>query len=99
MLFGRIERDTSEIDLAEWLHVITEHPSLEHMPDREGINPFTKERVVFPGSGKAFFVAGGERRGNAVLEEGQILTTGIPCEICEQIARQLGGRVHEVDRS
>jgi hypothetical protein len=97
--FGRIERDSGDIGLAEWLQVITEHPFLEHMSDREGINPFTNERVVFSGQGKAFYVAGGERLGNAGLAEGQILTTGIPRDVCEEIAKLLCGRVFEDDRS
>lgn len=99
MDFGRIKKESAPIGLAEWLNLITEHPALEHMPDREGINPFTNERVVFSGRGKAFYVAGGERLGNAVLEDGEVLTSGIPRETCEDIARRLGGRVWEDDRS
>ena len=41
----------------------------------------------------------GERVGNASLEEGEILTTGIPRELCELIAKSLKAKVFQDDRS
>jgi hypothetical protein len=99
MDFGRIQRPSQPIGLAEWLDVITAHPALEHMPDREGINPFTKARVTFPGKGNAFYVVEGKRLGNAALDGGEVLTMGIPRATCEEIARRLAGSLVEDDRS
>src|SRR5438034_1033361 len=99
MDFGRIKRDARPIKLPEWNKIIASTSALEQVPDRTGINPFTKEKVVFPGQGKAYYVVDGERIGNASLEEGEILTTGIPRELCEQIAQSLKAKVFEDDRS
>lgn len=99
MDFGRIRRNSQLIDLPEWEKIIASNPLLEQIPDRIGINPFTKEKVVFPGKGAAYYVVDGERIGNASLEEGEILTTGIPREFCEQIAQALNANVFEDDRS
>ncbi len=74
-------------------------PALEQFPDRTEINPFTKEKVFSPGEGKAYYVVDGERMGNATLEEGEILTTGIPREFCDQIALSLNAETFEDDRS
>jgi hypothetical protein len=99
MDFGKIKRAARPIQLPEWNTIIASTSSLEQVPDRTGINPFTKEKVVFPGEGKAYYVVDGERIGNASLEEGEILTTGIPRELCEQIAQALEAEVFEDDRS
>lgn len=99
MDFGKIKRDARPIQLPEWNTIIASTSNLEQMPDRTGINPFTKEKVVFPGEGKAYYVVDGESFGNASLEEGEILTTGIPRELCEQIAQSLKAKVFEDDRS
>ena len=89
MDFGKIKRDARQIRLPEWNKIIASISALEQVPDRTGINPFTNEKVVFPGEGKVYYVVDGERIGNASLEEGEILTTGIPRELCEQIAQSL----------
>ena len=99
MDFGKIKRNARPIKLAEWNKIIALMPVLEQVPDRTGINPFTKEQVVFPGKGKAYYVVDGEKIGNASLEEGEILTTGIPRDVCEQIAKSLKAKVFEDDRS
>ena len=99
MDFGKIKREARPILLPEWTKIIASTSTLEQVPDRRGINPFTKEKVVFPGEGKAYYVVDGERIGNASLEKGEILTTGIPRELCEQIAQSLKAKVFEDDRS
>ncbi len=96
---GRIRRAAHSITLPEWTNIIASTSALEQAPDRKGINPFTKEEVVFPGEGKAYYVLDGERMGNASLQEGEILTTGIPRELCEQIAQCLKAKVFNDDRS
>jgi hypothetical protein len=55
MDFARIRRASRPIDLAEWAQIIASHPALEQMPDRTGINPFTKEKVLFSGKEKPIF--------------------------------------------
>jgi hypothetical protein len=95
----RITRADRPIIQAEWEVVIASHPTLEPMPDRTGINPFTNETTVFPGKGKAFYVADRRRVGNASLEEGEILASGIPQDVCEEIGRRLGAAVFKDDRS
>ncbi len=99
MDFGRIKRDARPIKLPEWNKIVASMSSLEQMPDRTGINPFTKEKEVFRGEGKAYYVVDGERIGNASLEDGEILTTGVPLELSEQIAQSLMAKVFDDDRS
>ncbi len=99
MEFGRIARDSSPIALPEWNKVIASMATLEQMPDRDAVNPFTQEKLIVPGEGKAFYVARGKRIGNAGLENGEVLTTGIPHAACEQIAQFLNAKVYEDDRS
>ena len=99
MLFTRIVRSSCPIDLAEWNNIIATHPCLEPMPDRTGVDPFTQTKTLFPGRGKAFYIADGQRAGNAVLEKGEILTTGVPEAVCEELAARLDAKVREDDRS
>jgi hypothetical protein len=99
MDFGRIKRDAQPITPPEWNKIIASISSLEQMADRTRINPFTKEKMLAPGEGKAYYVVDGERMGNASLEDGEILTTGIPRKLCEQIAKALNAKVFEDDRS
>ena len=87
MEFARIRRAARPITLSEWNKIIASHASLEQMPDRTGINPFTKEKIDFPGAGKAYYVVDGARAGNASLEDGEILTTGILRDVCEEVAK------------
>lgn len=99
MEFGKIQREMSPITLPEWKKVIAPNAFLEQMSPRTGINPFTKEKVVFSGEGCAYYVVDGVKMGNASLENGEILTTGMPREVCEEIARSLKATVFEDDRS
>jgi hypothetical protein len=99
MEFARIKRTSRPITMAEWNKVIASQSCLEGVPDRKGINPFTKEEVTFPGAGKAYYVEEGEPVGSASLEEGEILTTAIPRNVCQQIAQLLAAKVFKDDRS
>ncbi len=47
---------------------------------------------------KAYNVVGGERIGNASLEDGEKSTTGIPRVVCQRIARTFEADVFEDDR-
>ena len=99
MDFGRISRLTGEIGLEEWNLVIESSDFLLPIPDREGTNPFTQEKMVISGAGKAYYLENGERTGNIALEDGELLTTGVPESACQEIAKELGAQVLEDDRS
>jgi hypothetical protein len=99
MDFGKIARQGKEIRLHEWTHVIGSNDFLRPVPDREGVNPFTQEKVVFRGGAKAYYIQGGEKAGNLALESGEILTTGVPKSVCDTIASQLHAQVFEDYRS
>ena len=98
-MFARIARSYRPIDIAEWKNVIAAHPALEPMPDRVGVDPFTQEKVLFPGEGRAFYIEDGQRVGNAAFENGEVLTTAIPQNVCEEVAAQLAAKVFDDDRS
>jgi len=98
MEFGKVKRDSHPIELAEWNAIIASESNLEQMPDRTGINPFTGEKVVFLGEGRAFYVEDNEVIGVASLEDGEILTEEVPRELCEKIAKSLKADVFEDDR-
>jgi hypothetical protein len=97
--FLRIRRHDSPITSQEWDKIIASHGSFEQIPDRAGINPSTKETIVFPGAGKAYYVVDREKLGNASLEGGEILTTGVPKDVCDQVALCLNANVFVDDRS
>ena len=99
MDFGKIRRPDEEIRLDEWNAVLTSNDFLRPVPDREGVNPFTQERIVVPGEGKAYYVENGEDTGNVSLEDGVLLTTGVPKTACDIIAKLLNAQVFEDDRS
>ena len=99
MDFARIRRDARPITLTEWNEIIASHTFFEQVPDRTGTNPFTNEKEFFSGVGKAYYVVDNERVGNASLEDGEILTTGLPRDVCQQVAQRLYASVFEDDRS
>jgi len=98
-IFASIFRDDISIGDSEWSDVILSMDFLEPMPDRKGINPFTSEEEVFSGAGKAFLICDGTRDGSAALVDGIIMTTGIPENICRQVATCLNARYVIEDRS
>ena len=95
MLFARIARPSRPIESSEWETLISTQP----MPAREGINSFTNEKVLFPGRGRALYIHNGQPTGNAGLEAGEIFTTGVPADICQQLAAALKAQVFEDHRS
>lgn len=97
--FGIIKRTTGDIELAEWNKIIQTDNSLKQMENRIGENPFTKEKIVIPGEGKAYFMFSGEAVGNISLENGVLLTTGVPLSKCTEIADRLSAFVELDDRS
>jgi hypothetical protein len=99
MEFGRIRRESRPITAPEWKEIIASDASLEPMPGRTGVNPFTSEPVTSSGEGGAIYRLKGEKAGNAVLENGEILTTGICRDVCDRIASVLGATVLVDDRS
>src|SRR5262245_46262833 len=100
MDFGVIKRSGASIQLDEWKRVIAAHAALEPVPPRTGINPFTKEPVVFNATGgAALYVENGDAVGNLSFEDGEISTTGVPTAICLEIAASLSAKFHEDYRS
>ncbi|MFL6605733.1 MAG: hypothetical protein ACJ8R9_31025 [Steroidobacteraceae bacterium] len=73
--FFAIKKHVGAISLVDWNAVVDSSPYLERGLDRKGVNPFSKEPILFPGEGKALFRVDGKRVGNIVLEQGQLLTT------------------------
>ncbi len=99
MDFGKINKADGRIGLEEWQKVIDSNSSLQQAPDRKGVNPFTNEEIIFTGEGKAYYLENNEPAGNISLEEGELLTTGVPVSICEAIAKEFNAEVFEDDRS
>lgn len=99
MQFAIIHRPQGAISIDEWTRLVETHPALVAALPRTGINPFTGAEVHFERVGVAHVMLEGSVTGNAVLEHGRILTTGIPVAICEEIARRLQAVVAEDDRS
>ncbi len=99
MDFGKIARPGEDIRLDEWNTVIASNDFLRPIPDREGVNPFTKETIVLAGEGKAYYVENGQDAGNISLEDGVLLTTGVPKSVCDIITKQLKAHVFESDHS
>jgi hypothetical protein len=97
--FYKIVRVSVGITLDEWNNLIESDPSLEQVPDRHGINPFTSEKVVFSGVGKAYFLFMGEKTGNIILNDGMLYTTGVPRSKCDEVANKLRAIVIKDDRS
>ena len=98
MEVGVIKWPDRAIDHSDWHRLIADHIALEPVPDREMINPFTKARIVASGAGKAYYRMGKKRVGNLSLEDGVILTSGVPRDFCVELARTLGAEVLEDDR-
>lgn len=96
---AKIHRNEQPIALEEWEGIIDTTPYLKPLPDREGKNPFNGEVIVFSGRGKALYMEHSEAVGNASLEDGEILVTGIPMSICNSIANRLRAIVENEDRS
>lgn len=99
MQFAIIHRPRGAISIDEWARLVETHPALVAALPRTGINPFTGAEVHFERVGVAHLMLEGSVTGNAVLEHGWILTTGIPVAICGEIARRLQAVVVEDDRS
>jgi hypothetical protein len=43
-----VKPDSSGFTRQQWIDLIREHPNLVNPRPREGINPFTKELIIFP---------------------------------------------------
>ena len=96
-MFFVIAKHSDQISLKDWNMIIETTPYLERMPDRAGVNPFTKEPILFSAEGKAYVLVEGRRVGNISLEKGRLLTTGVPKRICAELALKLGAQVWNGD--
>jgi hypothetical protein len=98
-MFARITRNDGAIGPEEIDAIIGKRDDLRAVPDRQMLNPFTKEPIVCPGAGKALYLRNGKAAGNLSLEDGEVLTTGIPRAVCEELAALLHATVRDDDRS
>src|SRR5882724_7668303 len=47
-LLGAIEQGIDgTVGRSEWIQLIDSHPELSHVPDKQGINPFTKRPMLY----------------------------------------------------
>jgi hypothetical protein len=95
-----IRRDTGVISLDEWTAYIASSPVLKTMPRREGINPFTKETILFhPSPGAANFESAGGR-GSIGFRDGALIASVPEAgeSVVAEIARALGAVVERVGR-
>ncbi|WP_444932890.1 hypothetical protein [Microbulbifer sp. JTAC008] len=99
MDFGKIIKSDGDIQLDQWSSVVSSHQALEQAPDKKGTNPFTNEEVLFSGEGIAFYLEGGDKVGNISLENGVLLTSGVPMSMCSELAYSLNAEAFEDDRS
>lgn len=99
MEFAKIVRAGKAIDHTEIEDLISKRDDLQPIPDRTGINPFTREPTVFRAPPGAIYELDGERLGNLTLEEGVILTTGIPETVVVEVAAVLNAEWSQDDHS
>ena len=69
------------------------------MPNRAGVNPFTKEKVESSGAGKGIYKENGAPQGNFGLEGGRILFTGVPESVGLEVASLIGATLKPWDNS
>ncbi len=99
MDYGKIRKLNDKIQLREWENIINSHQSLTQASERKTVNPFTKKSITVSNIGVAYYIENKNQAGNIALEEGELLTTGVPISICKDIAAILGAKVFEDDRS
>ena len=85
----RIARPVGSIRLRNLDELIAKRDDLQPVPERWLVNPFTKEPIFASGAGKALYLRRGKAIGNLSLEDGEVLTTGIPRAVCEELAALL----------
>jgi hypothetical protein len=88
-----------EIDKAQWIDLIQNHPNLAPPQPRKGINPFTKEPMIIrPTPDVAHVVVNGKDVGTmswAMDDSNLIHVYGEPdavIPVAHELARTLGGR-------
>jgi hypothetical protein len=96
-MFMRITRPDGAIRTEEVDSLIAKRDDLQAIADSRMINPFTKEPIT--SAGTALYLRQGKPVGNLTVEDGDVLTTGIPRSVCEELAELLGAAVHKDDRS
>jgi hypothetical protein len=89
MVFVTISRNSDDIGIDEWSELISKLDYLETVPDRTIKISSIDESFIEPGLGKAKYFEDGSDVGVASLENGKVLTTCIPIEICAEIAAHL----------
>jgi hypothetical protein len=98
-MFARITRNDGAIRSEEIDAIVGRRDDLQAVPNRQMVNPFTQEPIAAPGAGKALYLRKGTVAGNLSLEHGELLTTGIPRAVCEELSALLHAIVRDDDRS
>lgn len=100
VLFTRIVRQGNPIQLLDVNKLLESRMDLQPIPDRTMPHPFKKGEVVHAsGAGKANYLEANKPVGNLSLEEGEVITTGIPRSACEELAMFLDAVVLDTDLS
>jgi hypothetical protein len=104
-LLGTIEPDNGAVaGRKEWIALIEAHPCLSPGQPRQGINPFTKEPVIYkPRADYAQVTVDGAKVGAihwAMDESRRLILWSLPMarvqsiDIAQQVAARLGWRLH-----
>jgi hypothetical protein len=98
--------DSSGFTRQQWIDLIREHPNLVNPQPREGINPFTKERIIFPlRLDVAHVVVDGKTVGTMSWAEDDSMLINVYGEseavvpVAHAVAKSLGGRFEAVSQS
>jgi hypothetical protein len=90
----------THLDNAAWSAFRDHEPLLRRIDELHGINPFTKERIVFPRPGSAEVVRDNEVVGRMIWEAGRILLDGDPAVLTPlaiRCATELGAEARDED--
>ena len=91
-------------DQARWIALIGQHPGLSVLPPRQGINPFTREPMLFQAKDVALVTASGKQLGAmdwAPDDSQQIsvwIDEGAAADALDAIAADVAGRLDAVYR-
>lgn len=93
----KITRPDDAIGLDEWNRIIESFDCLQAMPDRIMINPFTKEKMVASGEGRAYYLENGNLVGAIIFEDGELHASKVPPVVCEIISKRLEAGYYEFE--
>jgi hypothetical protein len=90
------------VGMPEWIKLIDSHPQLSHVPDKEGINPFTRRPMLYKAAPGCARVSAGEIEIGMIdwaMDDSQRLAVWAAmgaqeqvATVAEEVASQLGWR-------